>query len=182
MSYAQAIEAHYAQNWSPVVESIRLGRGPIKELPSDFRVLIVPRSTEVLTFATQCMSLPEDPEGLELHLFTRDGTENKEGLVELLTAIAHYHRTEKTLGLGHTVNFGRPWLPGSECTYGLISLPYLDGPKLEWLEKPLVRFLWLIPITGRERAYLKVHGLEALEEQFEAKRFDYLDPLRASVV
>lgn len=103
-------------------------------------------------------------------------------IVELLTVVAHYHRNGHRLGLGHTVNFGEPWLPGSACTRGLISLPYLDGEALEWLDEPRVRFLWLIPVTDDEVAFKAEHGLDALEERFEAAAFDYLDPLRASVV
>jgi hypothetical protein len=55
-----------------------------------------------------------------------------------VTAIAHFHRTGSALGLGHTVNFGRPWLPTSSCTHGLGSLPYLDGPDLEWLHHSIL--------------------------------------------
>jgi hypothetical protein len=83
--------------------------------------------------------------------------------------------------LGHTVNFGRSFLPGATCTHGLISLPYLDGPRLEWLERPRVRFLWLIPVTWQEVAFKIRNGLDALEERLEAAGFDYLDPQRASV-
>ena len=80
------------------------------------------------------------------------------------------------------MNLGRPWLPGSSCTHGLVSLPYLDGPDLEWLQHARIRFLWLVPITERELEFKKTHGLEALEERFEAKQFDFLDPRRPSVV
>jgi len=133
-------------------------------------------------YATRCMSQLEDEERLELHLLTRRDDDLAPALVELLTVTAHYHRTGSSLGLGHTVNFGRPWRPGSACTHGLISLPYLDGPRLEWLLEPRVRFLWLVPITASELLFKKQHGLEALEERFEAAQFDFLDPLRASVV
>ncbi len=106
--------------------------------------------------------------------------------VELLTIVAHYHQTGASLGLGHTVNFGRAWLPGSSCSYGLISLPYLDGPKLEeWRgtdERVQAQCLWLIPITLREREFKITHGLEALEQRFDAAPLDYLNPLRGSVV
>lgn len=181
-AYAQAIEEHYMRNWATPTESIRWGQGPIKELPSEFRVLIFPRSHSTLAFATQCMSLPEDQNRVELHLLTRVSGIVKDSLVELLTAVAHYHRTGNNLQLGDSVNFGRPWLPGSKCTHGLISLPYLDGPKLEWLEEPRTRFLWLIPITPEELKCRTDHGTDYLEEQFELKRFDYLDPVRDSVV
>jgi len=107
------------------------------------------------------------------------------GIVELLTVTAHYHRTGHPLDLGHTVDFGRPWMPGSSCDHALLSLPYLDGPDLEnceVMERESVRFLWLIPITPQELKYKQRLGLEALEEVFERSRFDYSDPTRASVV
>ena len=82
------------------------------------------------------------------------------------------------------MNFGRSWFPESSCGFGLISLPYLDGPKLEWLELATtrVRFLWLIPITEKERVYKKAEGLEALEKRFEDAKFEYWSPARQSVV
>jgi hypothetical protein len=186
-AYASAIDAHYTREWAAPIDRVRWPKGRIHELPPDFRVLVIPRSTEIMAYATRCMSQPEDDERLELHLFTRRGTARsvpaeRDSLVELLTVVAHYHRTGQRLGLGHTVNFGRPWLEGSGCSYGLISLPYLDGPDLEWSEAPRIRFLWLIPITEAELQYKKASGLEALEQKFEELQFDYLDPLRPSVV
>jgi hypothetical protein len=132
-------------------------------------------------YATCCMSQPGEENALELHLLGAS-REGEESLVELMTAIAHYHRAGHQLGLGHTVNFGRPWLPGSRCVYGLVSLPYLDGPALEWLEAPRVRFLWLVPITAAELEFKKRFGLEALEQRFEEQQFDFSDPKRPSVV
>ncbi len=72
-------------------------------------------------------------------------------------------------------------MTGSTCTHGLISLPYLDGPDLEWLAEPKVRFLWLIPITEAEVRFKKSYGMEALERKLEERRFDFLDPSRVSV-
>jgi len=125
------------------------------------------------------MSQQNDAPALELHLFSPMRTESH---IELLTVIAHYHLTGEYLDVGHTVNFGRPWLPESRCDHGLISLPYLDGPKLEWLDWAgnKIRFLWLVPISAAEVEYKKLHGLEALEARFEECRFDYLNPLRKS--
>lgn len=128
------------------------------------------------------MSRPDNYQ-LELHLFSP-----KQYLphVELLTAIGDYHNTGARLGLAHTVNFGRPWMPGSKCTYGVISLPYLDGTELEYYRCTgngmVIRCLWLIPITEQERDYKRANGLEALEQLFESKRFNYSDPMRPSVV
>lgn len=45
-----------------------------------------------------------------------------------------------------------------------------------------MRFLWLIPITLAELRFKKEHGVSALEQRFEEAQFNYLDPLRDSVV
>jgi hypothetical protein len=39
----------------------------------------------------------------------------------------------------------------------------------------------MIPITEAEVRFKKTHGMEALEQKLEESRFDFLDPLRASV-
>jgi hypothetical protein len=182
-AYLEQIAEHYADVWGRKGEVRRWLQGPVYELPEGFHVLVFAPTPErrMWTYATCGMSQPGDARPLETHLFA---PHDSESLVELLTVVAHYHRTGAPLGLGHTVNFGRPWLDDSHCEYGLLSLPYLDGPPLEWLELGDVRiqFLWLIPITRQERDYKKQHGLEKLEELFERQHFDYLDPKRPSVV
>jgi len=45
-----------------------------------------------------------------------------------------------------------------------------------------VRFLWLVPVTKEEVEFKKRNGLEALENEFEKKTLDYVNPLRESVV
>ena len=133
------------------------------------------------TYATCGMSNQGDATPIELHLFSPSKHIQH---VELLTVVAHYHLTGEYLDLGHSVNFGRPWMPDSRCDHGLISLPYLDGPLLEWADvgNRKVRFLWLVPITAEERAYKQRYGLEKLESLFEEKSFNYLDAKRESVV
>jgi len=118
---------------------------------------------------------------LEIFLLSPAQTERH---IELLTAIAHYHQTGSRLGLGHTVNFGRPWLDNSRCSFGLISLPYPFGPKIENanVAEKNARILWLLPITSDERSFKAASGLPALEELFEKQQFNYLDPMRRSVV
>ena len=178
------IEAHYARVWREPDARLVLDKGPMHELPSGFSVLSIRRKAGVRAYATCGMSASGDDPGLELHLLARESDRSSapdRSLVEVLTAVAHYHRTGSVLGLGDTVNFGRPWLPRSRCTHGLISLPYLDGPRLEWLERPHVRCLWLIPITPESLDFKKRHALDALEGRFEAARFDHLDPLREPV-
>jgi len=134
------------------------------------------------TYATCGMSQPGDSVPIELHMFS---AVQARGIVELLIATAHYHRTAKSLGLGHTINFGTPWSEGSKCEYGLVSLPYLDGPRLEKLDvdgKRIADFYWLIPISKSEVEFKKRFGIEALEAKFDEPSFNYLDPLRRSTV
>lgn len=183
-TYLNRLVAHYESVWRS--EATRLGwhQGPVSDLSAEFCILeFGPRADRAMwTYATCCMSSSLDQKPLELHLFSPTQSEQH---VELLTAIAHYHRTGERLGLGHTVNFGRPWLDASPCQFGLISLPFLDGSQLEWLtldDGHRVRLLWLVPITSAEVAFKKAHGQEALEEQFEAASLNYLDPQRPSVV
>jgi hypothetical protein len=180
-SYAQSIEEHYARAWGAAVVSYAEG-GRSHELPLDFALLTMRRSPQMKAIATRCMSRPEDAVRLELHMLMPLASGFEPESAEILTAVAHYHHTGQRLDLGHTVNFGKPWVARSCCTHGLISLPYLDGPALEWLAEPRVRFLWLIPITAAEVAFKRTHGLDALEECFEREGVDYLDPGRPSVV
>ena len=185
MEFCDQIQRHYEYQWSNTAKCRSWGHGPTNQLPQDFCVLEFPpsESRSMWTYATCCMSQPDDESPIEIHLFSNV---QEDSHVELLTAIAHYNRTGKRLGLAHTVNFGRPWLPGSNCSFGLLSLPYLDGPKLEVLESSVtpkvVRCLWLVPVTPPEADYAKRFGIEALEQKFEDHGFNYLNPKRQSVV
>jgi Suppressor of fused protein (SUFU) len=177
------IRSHLMKNWGGVPDAVEFTKGPVTDLPPDFRVLRFPPNgnRSMWTYATMCMSQPEDLNRTELHLFAPS---RNDLIAELLVATAHYHRTGCQLSLGDSVNFGRPWWEGSLCDHGLISLPYLDGPTLEWLTlaNERVRFLWLIPITSLEVQYKRIHGLEVLEGIFEKAKINYVDPLRPSVV
>jgi hypothetical protein len=180
-SYGSKILEHLRQNWGRESYLATPKWGPVHELPQDFRVAVFKKSPnrEMYTYATVCMSQPHDYSRLELFMFSPSESDS---VVEILTAVSHYHRTGRTLGLGHTVNFGKGWLKDSKCSYGYISLPYLDGPKLECdIVAPTTRFLWLIPITEAERDFKASYGAEALEERFEAANFNYLAPERDSV-
>ncbi len=181
-SHEERVEEHYEAAWGPRITASRWEAGPYADLPSAFHVSVYRRASDVLVFATVGMSQEADESRLELHMLADSRASEHSSIVELLTVVAHYHRTGRRLGHGHTVNFGKPWQPGSTCGYGLLSLPYLDGTKVEWSPDPSVRFLWLIPITEAEREYKRRAGLEALEREFERHSFDHLEPTRRSVV
>jgi len=117
---------------------------------------------------------------IELHLFSPVESVYH---IELLTAVAHYYAEGVALDLGHTVNFGRPWIPKSECEYGLITRPYGYGAKLEADDaNGDLAYLWLVPISEREREYKKTHGYEALESLFESRKVNVIDAERRSAV
>lgn len=181
--YEKKMQIHYNTVWQNKSETNKLDIGPIQELPEDFKILsFKPTETrDMWTYATCGMSMPSDSNPIELHIFAPEQNDN---LIELLTVTAHYHRNGASLGLGHTINFGQPWWAQSNCEYGLISLPYLDGPSLEWLtiEDIKIQFLWLIPVTKQEVEYKKKYGLESLEDRFEDMSFNYLNPHRKSIV
>ncbi|MEO3405977.1 suppressor of fused domain protein [Mucilaginibacter sp. CAU 1740] len=184
-AYNSLIKAHYASIWGDGFEKRKWNKGPINELGDNLSIWeFRPTETRKMwTYATVGMSTFTHKTPLELHMFS---AVQDESILELLTAAAYYHSTENNLGLNHTVDFGGPWQGASVCSYGLISLPYLDGPKLELLDpgngNKAIACYWLIPITLQEREYKMEYGIEALEEKFEQKGFNYLDPERESVV
>jgi hypothetical protein len=183
LTWEERVEAHYRVAWRVEGEHRPFSAGPIHQLPVDFAIMRYAPLEErnMWAYATCGMSQPNDPKPIELHMFSPRPSPEIE---ELLVITAHFHRTGATLDLGHSVNFGRPWLKGSTCDRGMISLPYRDGPSLEDLRigSDLVKCYWLVPITLAEVDYKQRNGLEALEQAFERAGFNYLDPQRASVV
>lgn len=179
--YQREMTQHYSAIWGGTPAS-HVWRAGWRPFPQECRILeFRPTGKRFYwVYATCGMTETDKPPLLEIFLMSREQSEDH---VELLTAIAHYHQTGARLGLGHTVNFGRPWLRGSRCSFGLLSLPYTFGPALEngKADGKDVRVLWLFPITAQERALATERGLNALEELFEAKQVDYLNPLRESV-
>jgi Suppressor of fused protein (SUFU) len=183
LTWQNGILDHYWRNWKISPQHCAFSDGPLAELPRDFCVVkFAPHADRNMwTYATCAMSQPNDASKIELHIFSP--VESVE-IEELLFAVAHFHRTGAWLDLGHSVNFGRPWIAPSICDHGLVSLPYLDGPTLEDGQRDQVgiKFYWLIPITASEKDFKKNHGLEALEECFDRVELDYVNPMRGSVV
>lgn len=182
MTWRTNILNHYRTVWAVEPEPCSFSAGPINRLPFEFSVIRFPPhgSRQMWTYATCCMSQPVDHRPIELHMFSPGESDE---VVELLVVTAHYHRTASKLDLGHSVNFGRPWMGASKSQYGLVSLPYLDGPALEDLktDSKELKFYWLIPVTCSEVAFKKQNGLDALEELFDRTGFDFLNPGRSAV-
>jgi Suppressor of fused protein (SUFU) len=180
--YLRSIREHYQRQWG-ACDELRWPRGPIEQLPEGFSVLKFQPSARnsLFTFATCGMSATDDAGRVECFILSPVADKS---ICELLTIVAWYHRNCVRLGLGHTINFGRPWLPQSECDHGLFSTPHLHSAELEQLDNGggATKFLWLIPITAFEREFMVNCGLEALEMRFEANALDYANPHRQSIV
>jgi hypothetical protein len=105
--------------------------------------------------------------------------------VELLAMVANLHADPRyRLGLGSTVDIGRPWMDDSAADHLLVSLPYPYGPALEKcdLGERHVQFLWVVPITGAEADLVRSRGMDALECMLEESNVDVISPKRRSLV
>lgn len=177
------LQQHLQKNWQVEAQPVLWQSGPTEKLDATFRVLEFPPGPvhAMWIYSTLGMSLNRPEDLVELHIFSdkQDAT-----LIELLTVVASYHRNGLPLGLHHTVNFGWPWQDNSAASFGFVSLPYLDGERLEvfeWEDQHLHN-LWLIPITEEERYYKISNGWDALEDVFEAAQLQYINPYRANCV
>ncbi len=181
--YTDRVIDHYCTKWGSDYDIFLWEKGPIEKLPFNFRVLeFAPRNgRDMWTYATAGMSYPEGSQPIELHIHSSQQDSN---LIEILTAVVFYHNNTSSLGLNHTVNFGKPWQSNSKCKFGFISLPYLDGPDLEILHLGEfdIKFFWLIPVTEAEIRFKQKLGVNALEQLFETHGLNYLDPQRSSLV
>jgi len=180
-----ALEEHVRRFFGDrVVEAFTWAAGPIGELNPHFRVLRVAPAVagEVWTYLSigGWAATAGENQGLEFVLCTESPDARA---VELLAMTVYYHHGG-TLGLGHTLPIGEPWLPGSTCGHLLVSLPYPFGPDLQTCHvgDRHVDFLWLLPITEAERAFKTASGLEALESRFDQTQLRYWQPDRPSVI
>jgi hypothetical protein len=51
----------------------------------------------------------------------------------------------------------------------------MQTPELEWLKAPTItiQFLWALPITSEEAAFVKENGIEELERRFDSGKLQY---------
>jgi len=156
-----------------------------KNSAADFVVIELsptPESNNLWVYCTAGTGLAEnDDHRYEFFLATSSADQRH---VETLTMLSHYRRFESRLGRGHIVNIGRSWVEGSRCDRLLLSLPYPFGPKLEWLKSGTltIRFLWALPITPEEAAFVTQNGIEELERRFDSSKLRYWDVQRKTVV
>ncbi len=177
--YSDRLLDHYEYFFDVDYTGIKLDLDIMSELNDEFCVLKFKptEQRDVWIYATHCMSCTEDFAPVELYMYSQ--TEHDE-IAEILTNIAYYHKTTSNLESTHVIEFGKPWNKGSNCDYGLVCPPYIDGPEFE--ECGNISCYWLLPITKQESDYRIEFGMEALEEKFGNDEFDFLDCARDSVV
>jgi suppressor of fused protein SUFU len=182
-----AITEHVKHFWpNSLLAEERWGHGPILESVPNLTILKLLSHTadRPVVYVTNGCFASDDGEHIRHEFFIISPREERQH-VETLTMLANFHADKRyKLDLGSLINIGDPLVPGSTCDHLLISLPYPYGPKLEWLELPevCVRFLWALPITAREAAFVELNGAESLEKKFDEARVNYQDPFRSSVV
>ncbi|WP_316843005.1 suppressor of fused domain protein [Pedobacter gandavensis] len=183
-TYITELVGHYEAYFGVPGKGLKLGKGPTDKLHPDFFILEFPsnKKNDMFCYCTVGMSADRSDDNLiELFVYSAKA---EEGLIELLTVCASYHRNGLPLDINHTVNIGQPWLNNSQCDYGFISSPYLDGSELGVFEYngQEIGCYWFIPITQKERDFKIEHGVEQLEHLFEDKQLDYLNPERNCLV
>lgn len=158
-------------------------KGPVAATMPQLSIIRLPYSSHLLYASCGAYKVTMDSNfRVEFVLLAPEESDQN---IELLSLVSYMHRDQRhRLDVGHTMSIGRPWLPNSNLSSLLVSLPYFAGPKFEVLHagEVHIRFLWLIPITAGEERFCHENGLEALERRFEARQINYLDPYRESVV
>ncbi|QJB34602.1 suppressor of fused domain protein [Chitinophaga oryzae] len=182
--YISQLAQHYQQYYGVEGRKHTPDKGPREKLPPVFYVLEIPPNKRhgAFVYCTVGMSADRTDDNLiELFVFS---PKSDPKLVELLTYCASYHRTGRPLNIHHTVNIGQPWLDSSVCDHAFISLPYLEeeGFEIFPFDNREIHCYWLIPITKEERSYKVENGCEALEQLFEEKELDYINPERKCLV
>jgi len=181
-SVTNPVDAHVRSFFSGHPVSVRtLPRGPMAAR-QDFHVLEVAPGPRIGLWSWVSSGASAGrPAGAAAVEFVLCAARPTERAVELVTMTAWYHAT-RSLGHGHTLPIGEPWLDGSSCTCLLVSQPYPFGPEFEFDAPRLVRVLWLLPVTAAERDFKVHNGLDALEERFDRAGIEYWNPARSSAV
>lgn len=128
-------------------------------------------------YATLGMSSSIDQKPIELYMLSQ--YEN-DFIVDILTWVAFYHKSNEKFELCDTINLGEPWYKGSKCSYGLVSLPHIDSN--EFKDCGDVNCLWLLPITKQEYEFADKEGIFALEKKFSECELKFVDFHRDSAI
>lgn len=176
-----ALDAHVEGFWSTHrCEALTWDKGPIEERVPGFHVLRVEpaQALDVWVYVSVGASTSGETSGLEYFVMA---PAKDDSLVEILAMISHFQSyAAHGLAIGSIVDIGRPWIPGSRCDHLVVSLPYPFGPGLEVAES--ARFVWLVPISASEAAFMRESGFETFEDRLESSGVNVIDPKRPAIV
>jgi hypothetical protein len=172
------------------IQSVTFHRWPYgassQELP-DLQVLVAHSEDEGLSsyhYLTAGASDILDQPGYGLEFCFQSNVESDQH-IELMVLVVYMHLDPShRLGVGHTMNVGRPILAGSRLDRLLVSLPYPYGEDFEFVhfaDGHHARLLWLMPICPSEERACHEEGLDSLEAKFEEAQVDFLDAFRDCV-
>ncbi|MEU0806190.1 suppressor of fused domain protein [Streptomyces sp. NPDC005970] len=125
----------------------------------------------------------------ELVLTVRIGEDAGPGLSvldEVLRPLAVLAASPQVEGVvvtpGASLDLGGPLWPGAPFSSVLVAEPggLVEDVELDLLRDP-VRFLPLLPMTGNEAAWKRVHGAGALQDRWLRHGTDLRDPARSAV-
>jgi hypothetical protein len=179
--FFQKLRSHYESVWGKLCYEMRWSQGPVSQLPEGFHTEVFQKDKTTKVIVTSGLSLGNAEHPIELCMYFPSGFSNEARLGEILTITAHYHLTGGNLGVGDSVNWGEPIIPGSQCAWGYLSWPYLEGKVLGDINFNKAKVFWLVPLTEAELAFKKAEGVEALEVVFEGQGLNYIDFLRGSL-
>jgi len=185
-------EAHYTKFLGPLDESIAHSTD-VKDVHIDIYSFHPNNKRPYWTLITGGMSdlpqkIPDDAEGIssrtEIMIYVK---EPQDWMLNVLKRLAEMPFDDKTyLHWYHTVPNGQPMTnEPSELTSFFFLPPYFEdfGFNTLHIGSDKVDFLWLIPITEREREYAIENGSQALEEVFEKVEMNpIVDEKRTSFV
>lgn len=140
-------------------------------------------SAAPMTDPADALADPERGPRAELLLSVRAGLADTDKVLRPLAVLAASPQVEGVVvAPGASLDVGEPLWPRAPFTSVLVGEPggLVEDVELEAPREP-VRFLPLLPMTGNEAAWKRVHGAGALQERWLRHGTDLRDPHRAGV-
>ena len=188
MAYLDLLQRHVSGFWPDHrCEPLNWTLGEWSREHPEFRVLeLAPAGREPWIYVSAGAAHLRSFGGVG-HEFVIRTLQQERLMVELLAMVASYSTRADHGGLhdGHTVPIGHPWVEGGEADHLYLNKPYFvsrDFAMLRIDDSLRVQFLWLVPITEREKEWRHEHGQEAFEQRLEDHAVTPEDPTRRSTV
>ncbi|WP_250298061.1 suppressor of fused domain protein [Streptomyces sp. NBC_01387] len=151
--------------------------------PALVRYATLGMSAHPMADPTATLADPVQGPRAELVLSVRAGLADTDQVLRPLAVLAASPQVEGVVvAPGASLDLGEPLWGGAPFSSVLVAEPGGLVADLE-LDEPLdpVRFLPLLPMTGNEAAWKRVHGAQELQERWLTHGTDLRDPLRRSV-